>query len=75
MPGMLMSERPAMSVGSDFSCEPIQRLPARGSEMHHVGSLAGFAAEPLAKQVGDIGFIINDKNAHAQDAASAIVVW
>jgi len=43
--------------------------------MHHISSLTGLTTEALAKQVGDIGFIINDKNAHAHDAASAIVVW
>jgi hypothetical protein len=33
--------------------------------MHHIGALAGFAAEVLAEQIGDIGFVIQDQNACA----------
>ena len=54
------------------------------AEMHHIGSLASLVAKALAKQVGDIGFIIHNQDAYAtrrlpegqahnHDAASAIV--
>jgi hypothetical protein len=54
--------------------------------MHHIGSLAGLAAEALAKKVGDIRLVVYDQDAcatsrlprvqpHTHDAASAIVVW
>jgi hypothetical protein len=39
---------------------------------HHIGALAGLAAKLLAKQIGDIGLIVHDQDAHAHDAASAI---
>ena len=41
--------------------------------MHHIGSLAGLAAKPLAKQIGDIGLVVDDQDTDAHDAASAIV--
>jgi hypothetical protein len=45
--------------------------------MHHIGSLAGLAANALAKQVCDIRLVIYDQYACAtrtHDAASAIAV-
>ena len=85
MPGMLMSKRTAISAGWISPASQIQRLWARGGEMHHVSSLAGFSAKALAKQVGDIGLVVHDQDAratrsfperqaHAHDAASAIGV-
>ena len=41
--------------------------------MHDIGSLAGFAAKPLAEQIGDIRLVIHDQDTHTHDAASAIV--
>jgi hypothetical protein len=35
--------------------------------MHHIGSLASLAAKVLAKEVSDIGFIINDQVALCAD--------
>src|SRR5262249_54605732 len=54
-------------------------------KMHHIDSLTGLAAKALAKQVGDIRLVVHDQDAcatrglpdgqaHAHDAASAIVV-
>jgi hypothetical protein len=41
--------------------------------MHHKGSLPGFAAKPLPKEVGDIRLVVHDQDTDAHDAASAIV--
>jgi hypothetical protein len=39
--------------------EPIQCLQAGGCEIHHIGSLAGLTAKPLAKEVSDIRLIVH----------------
>jgi hypothetical protein len=70
---MLMSERTATSVG--LTREPIQRLRARGGKMHHIGSLASFAAEVLAKEISDIRLVVHDQDTHTHNATCAIVVW
>src|SRR6266446_6825332 len=59
--------------GLDLASEAIQRLSARGGEMHDVGALAGLAPKALAKEISDIRLIIHNQDAHAHDAASAIV--
>ena len=43
--------------------------------MHHIGSLAGFAAKALTEKISDIRLVIHDQDAYTHDAASAIVVW
>jgi hypothetical protein len=41
--------------------------------MHHIGSLAGFAAQTLTEKISDIRLIVHDEDAYTHDAASAIV--
>ena len=40
--------------------------------MHHVGSLAGLAAEALAKEVGHIGLVVDDQDADTHVAVSVL---
>src|SRR5215472_9634047 len=65
MPGHIDLDEDRNERGLNFPGGPIQRLCARGSEMHHVDSLAGLAAKALAKQVGDIRFVVYDQDACA----------
>jgi hypothetical protein len=67
----LMSERTATSMGC---ISPASRFTASAPEAaHHVGSPAGLTAKALAKQFGDIGFVIDDQDAHAHAAAPAVM--
>ena len=56
----------------DPAGELVQRLLARAGEMQHIGALAHLAAEPLAEQFGDIGFVVDDQDADAHAAPSAV---
>jgi 4-hydroxy-L-threonine phosphate dehydrogenase PdxA len=62
-----------MNSRLDVFSEPIQSLRTRGSEMHDIGSLAGFVAKALTKEVGNIRLVVHDQDTHAHDASSAIV--
>jgi hypothetical protein len=68
---MLMSERTANERGLNFLGEPIQSLLARRRIMHHVRPLACFSTKALAKQIGDIRFVVHDQDTYTHDAASA----
>ena len=46
----------------------VERLLARAGEVQHIGALAGLAAKALAKHVGDIGFVVDDKDADTHEA-------
>jgi len=59
--------------GLNLFREPIQGLPARGGEMHHVRSLACFSTKALAKQIGDIRFVVHDQNTYTHNAAAAVI--
>ncbi len=41
--------------------------------MQDVGALPRLAAEALAEEVGDIGLVVNNQDADAHDATSAVV--
>ena len=59
MPGMLMSERMTISSGCDPVRQLVESLFAGGREMQHIGALPHLAAKALAKQVGDIGLVVD----------------
>jgi hypothetical protein len=81
---MVMSDKTRDECGLNLPREPVQCLRARGGEVHDILALAGFTAKTLPKEISDIRFVIHGQDAcamrrlpkrqaHAHDAASAIV--
>src|SRR5215471_7463152 len=66
MPGMLMSDRIRTSMGSANRPRALQRLWRRRRKLHDKTPAANVAAELLAKQVFDVGFVIDHQNIDAQ---------
>jgi hypothetical protein len=71
---MLMSDRNDNEFRLYLAGEPFERLLARPREMQHIGALPSLTAEPLTKQLRDIGLVIHNQDADAHDAASTVVV-
>jgi len=72
IPGMLISERTAISAGS---MSPDSRSSAASPECAkciHIDALAGLAPKALPEQFGDIGFVVDHQDADTHDAASVI---
>jgi pimeloyl-ACP methyl ester carboxylesterase len=61
------------AVAPEYARLRADRRPARGREVHHVGSLVCFATKTLAKQIGDVGLVVDDQDTCTHDAASAVV--
>src|SRR5205807_1172530 len=57
----------------EFLRKLAESLFSRPGKMHHIGALACFAAETLPEKLGDIGFVVDDQDTDAHDAASAAV--
>ena len=54
--------------------ELIERLLAGDGEVQHVGALAHLAAEALAEKIGDIRFVVDNKNADAHAALPFVAI-
>jgi hypothetical protein len=65
MPGMLASERIRIRLAFSFG-DYFKRLDRRARGIHREPGCAQIAAELLAKQVLDIGLVVNDENERVQ---------
>src|SRR5215831_1365576 len=74
MPGMLMSERTASSVGSISPPADPTPVPRRGI-MQDIRALTGLKTKPLPKELRHVGLVVHDQDAETHNVVPVAVAY
>src|SRR5215470_6495679 len=72
IPGMLMSERTASSVGSISPASRSNGLSPRCDIMQDISALTGLTTKPLPKEFSHVGLVVHNQDAEAHKVTSAL---